>query len=160
MSILPHFIKASSASDDNAISSLRTDSGLIDSAVDSPVLVNSTSALFRPQNAPHFVASRQYASPVIDERVNIQTSSTPPSTSTPVTLPLVPGAGPQGSTSPAQGASPPAAHSVIPSVEYSTRKSGVTVRGIGNTSTGRTNNPHFIEDILGRQKHNMDHNTG
>ena len=163
MSVLPHFIKVSSTSDDNRVSSLRTDSSLIASVADSLVLANSTSPLFRPQNAHHFAPSRQYASTVIDDRANTQTSTTSSSTSTRLTLPARGRAGPEGSTSPAQRASPPAAQSATPSAEYSPRALGVsaTVPEVGTlTAANRTNNPHFIEDILGRQRNNMDHNTG
>ena len=100
---------------------------------------------------------------VINGEVNAQPGRTFTATTTPLTLqqaaggssPTSTGIPPQGSKrSPVEGASPPAERAA-PSAEYSPRAAGTTPI----TGTPNRSNPHYIEDILGRHKDNMDHGT-
>ena len=102
---------------------------------------------------------------VIDGEVNAQSGRTFTGTTTPLTLQQAAGGSssaskglpvpPQGSKrSPSEAASSPAERAAPPA-EYSPRAPGVTP----TTGTPNRSNPHYIEDILGRHKDNMDHTT-
>ena len=97
---------------------------------------------------------------VINGEVNAQSGRTFTATTTPLTLQQGGSRGlpPQGSSSssrsPTEGASPPAERAGPP-VEYSPRAPGATpITGPPNRG-----NPHYIEDILGRQRDNMEHSS-
>ena len=94
---------------------------------------------------------------VINGEVNAQSGRRLTATTTPLTLQQAGSRGlpPQGnSRSPAEGASPPVERAGPPA-EYSPRAPGATpITGPPNRG-----NPHYIEDILGRQRDNMEHSS-
>ena len=116
--------------------------------------VSSGSAAGRP-GRPTLIDGR---ATVINGEVNAQPGRIFTATTTPLTLQEAGSRGlpPQGSSSgsSAEGASHPAERA-CPPAEYSPRAPGATpITGPPNRG-----NPHYIEDILGRHRDNMEHSS-